>query len=219
MKLFYSLSTLLLGAAFTTEVLAAPSPCPLVGPAFPRPTPSSSNKRLKEAQRKLTSLIEPIFKAQNGSTNSVAVQLFDTTNTAPLLQWQFTADNVDPNQGVRTVDQNTVFRVGSVSKIWTVYLFLTQAGIDPFAEPVAKYVPELQVPVSGDAIDSVQWASVTLGELASHLAGISRDCQYPFFCPSCLPNWFIHDVGEIMLTVYFSQMGSLISRVIHLWGN
>ncbi|CAI7653968.1 unnamed protein product [Penicillium pancosmium] len=173
MKLFSSL--LILGAVFFADVLAVPSPCPLVGPAFPWPTPSSTNKRLDTARKKLSALLEPIFNAANGSTNSIAVQAFDTFNDSPLFQWSYTADNLDTNLGVSHVDQNSVFRVGSVSKLWAMYLFLAEAGMDTLSDPIVKYVPELQSAVPGDAINSVQWANVTVGELASHLAGVGRD--------------------------------------------
>jgi CubicO group peptidase (beta-lactamase class C family) len=73
--------------------------------------------------------------------------------------------------------------VGSVSKLWAMTLFLAEAGIDTFSDPVAKYIPEIQSAVSGDAIDSVQWANVTIGDLASHLAGVGRDCMSAFPLP------------------------------------
>lgn len=171
-------SLLIFGAIFVTDVLTAPSPCPLVGPAFPWPTAGPNHKVLDAARETLLEKIEPIFKAANQSTNSIAVQAFDTTDSSPLFQWAYTADNLDPILGVRHVDQDTVFRVGSVSKLWAMYLFLVEAGIDTFGEPIVNYIPELQSAVSGDAIDSVQWANVTIGELASHLAGVGRDCGY-----------------------------------------
>jgi CubicO group peptidase (beta-lactamase class C family) len=171
---------LILGAGFFIDVLAAPSPCPLVGPAFPWPTPSLENKCLDTARRNLSALL---FKAANGSTNSIAVQAFDTSNTSPLFQWTYTADNLDTKLGVSHVDQDSVFRVGSVSKLWAMTLFLAEAGIDTFSDPVAKYIPEIQSAVSGDAIDSVQWANVTIGDLASHLAGVGRDCMSAFPLP------------------------------------
>lgn len=125
----------------------------------------------------LFALIEQVVENTDQSTNSIAVQAFDATDSNPLFQWTYTGNNLNPTLGVRHVDQNTVFRVGSVSKIWAMYLFLVKAGLEPFAEPITKYIPELQAAISGDAINSVQWANVTIGELASHLAGIGRDCE------------------------------------------
>jgi CubicO group peptidase (beta-lactamase class C family) len=57
-------------------------------------------------------------------------------------------------------------------------------------DPVAKYIPEIQAAVVDllrnstkrhDGINFTKWNEVTVGELASHLAGIARDCEY---CPS-----------------------------------
>ncbi|KAJ5112335.1 hypothetical protein N7532_000380 [Penicillium argentinense] len=173
MKLYTSLLTL--GAACSTVLAAAPSPCPLVGPAYPWPTPASTNSHFLEARKELRTSIKHALKDANQTTNSIALQVFDATDPSPLFQWAYTSDDLDPKLGVRQVTQDTVFRVGSVSKIWAVYLFLVEEGFDPFAQPIANYVPELQAAVSGDAIDTLQWANVTIGELASHLAGVPRD--------------------------------------------
>jgi CubicO group peptidase (beta-lactamase class C family) len=64
-------------------------------------------------------------------------------------------------------------------------LFLVEEGLWPFQEPVARFIPELGHAASElqwnprkwrDGIDYVQWGEVSMGELASHLAGIARDC-------------------------------------------
>lgn len=82
------------------------------------------------------------------------------------------------------VDENTVFRIGSASKLWTVYTLLASAGEASLHDPVTKWVPELQAAAAAagadDAVDFVRWEDVTLQELASHLAGVGRDCKSSF---------------------------------------
>lgn len=78
------------------------------------------------------------------------------------------------------VDENTVFRIGSASKLWTVFTFLASAGEASLYDPVTKWVPELQTAAVGadDAVDFVRWEDVTIQELASHLSGVGRDCKF-----------------------------------------
>ncbi|KAK0721700.1 beta-lactamase/transpeptidase-like protein, partial [Lasiosphaeria miniovina] len=83
----------------------------------------------------------------------------------------------DP-RGAQRVDSDTVFRLASMSKLFPVLAFLRLSGVS-FEDPITKYVPELrkldhearaQTPVW-----TVDWESVTVGALASHLGGIAAD--------------------------------------------
>ena len=98
-----------------------------------------------------------------------------------------TSETVNTTIGVSSVTEDTVFRVGSVSKLFTVTLLLIEEGLWAFSEPIAKYVPELREAAEKlqwdprnrrDTIDYVDWGAITIGELASHMAGIPRDCVY-----------------------------------------
>ncbi|KAJ6189191.1 hypothetical protein N7519_004099 [Penicillium mononematosum] len=130
--------------------------CPLLGPAFPAPTALKA----EELTSKLNEAIE------DGSLPGIsfAVQL-------KLDLW-----------GVKEVDEDTMFRIGSISKLWTMFLFMTLEGTRYFHEPVSKYVPELQIEYSPaqakDKINYLQWSDVTIGELASHQAGLARDYAF-----------------------------------------
>jgi hypothetical protein len=62
-----------------------------------------------------------------------------------------------------------------------MYAFLLEAGYQYFSQPITNFVPELAALAasqSGNAITSVAWGDVTIGDLASHLAGIASDCEY-----------------------------------------
>lgn len=83
--------------------------------------------------------------------------------------------------GVRKVDANTVYRLGSLTKIFTIYTWLVQDGDVRWNEGITKYVPELAAAVNGegfDAVANVAWEDVTIGALASQMAGIVRDCEF-----------------------------------------
>jgi CubicO group peptidase (beta-lactamase class C family) len=78
------------------------------------------------------------------------------------------------------VDADTVYRIGSLTKIFTVFTFLLEAGDVHFNSPVTNYVPELAAlakNTSGNAITRIAWEDITIGELASHMAGIASDSK------------------------------------------
>jgi hypothetical protein len=123
----------------------------------------------------------------DANTTSFTIQIYSAANTESLFDYYYTSPSTNnASTGIRTVDENTVFRIGSASKLWTVFLFLITAGEDALNDPVSKYVPELRSAVAGmarnvtareDAVNNVKWEEVTIRELATHLAGIGRDCK------------------------------------------
>jgi CubicO group peptidase (beta-lactamase class C family) len=100
----------------------------------------------------------------------------------------------NPTAGVGTVESNTIYRIGSISKLFTVYMYLITASDASFNDPITKYVPELAQYAQSQAgvletddIDTVIWNNITIGALASHPAGIGRDASFaPIFEQSYL---------------------------------
>ncbi|KAL2169482.1 hypothetical protein VTG60DRAFT_6026 [Thermothelomyces hinnuleus] len=80
-------------------------------------------------------------------------------------------------QGMQEVDLDTVFRLGSLTKIFAP-LALSKLGVS-LDDPITKYVPEFRALKSqareGNPVWTVEWDDVTLGSLASHMAGIPSD--------------------------------------------
>lgn len=179
-------------ALFTSTSAQSPNYCPLLGPIYPPPTNLSNDPTFAIAVQDITSILGQATTNGSLTNTSISVQIFDASETGPLLNFAYTADNINTTLGVSRVDQDTVFRVGSVSKLWTMVLFLIEEGLWPFQEPVARFIPELARAARElewdprkrrDGIDYVNWGDVSMGELASHLAGIARDCM---FFPSVL---------------------------------
>lgn len=180
-------------ALFASASAQQPSTyCPLLGPGFPPPRDLSNDPTFTAAIQDITSALGQATSNGSLSDTSLSVQIFDASDAGPLLYFAYTADNINTTVGVSTVDQDTVFRIGSVSKLWTMVLFLVEEGLWPFQEPVARFVPELREAASElrwnprkrrNGIDYVHWGEISIGELASHLAGIARDCMYfpPFY--------------------------------------
>lgn len=168
---------------------------PLLGPVFPHASNLSFNDAFQNMTANLTATLEDIILAGNSTSSttsiinsrdtSFALQIF-SSDAAPggnntLFQYFFTSPATsNASSGVTQVDENTVFRIGSASKLWTVFTFLASAGEASLYDPVTKWVPELQTAAVGadDAVDFVRWEDVTIQELASHLSGVGRDCKF-----------------------------------------
>lgn len=176
--------------------------CPLLGAVFPPPTALSSNSAFTAAKYSISTTLDTICRTGDGTgdslfnpeTNSVSLQIFSARDPN-LFYYSHTAAPVrNASTGVQVVDEDTVFRIGSCSKLWTVLLLLIEAGDASFSEPVVKYIPELgsaaevakEKGTKIDGVNAVHWDEVTIGELASQLAGITRDCTV--LTPRCLAN-------------------------------
>ena len=73
-------------------------------------------------------------------------------------------------EGDRAVDENTVYEIGSISKVFTTILLADEVvnGRMNLDDPIAKYLPKtLTVPNRGDK-------EITLKDLATHTSGLPR---------------------------------------------
>lgn len=185
MSNFLSASITLL-AAISAAANLDTQPCPLYGQNYPAPTGLATSKHVEAAAE---SVLYQLLKAKNETT---AYGPLDIKTTAFSVDF-YSLDDEDtifshhymPAQlldqrtaGVEEVDSNTIYRVGSVSKLWTVYLYLLAAGDETWNDPITRFIPELQGMTKikeSDPTSDVDWESITVGALASHLAGIGRD--------------------------------------------
>lgn len=160
---------------------------PLIGPVFPLKSLITS-KTLQSAIVNLTQVLQQTISTGNSSygpfdsaNTSYSIEIFSTHESTPLFTDHFTAPAVATTQyGEKSVDSNTVFRIGSLTKLFTVYTFLIEAGDAKFSDSITKYVPELLEAAEAtdsteNSLDYVAWDEITLGELASQMADIGRD--------------------------------------------
>ncbi|KAJ5700036.1 hypothetical protein N7536_003049 [Penicillium majusculum] len=178
MRVLWTLSALALSAQAIKT-----TGCPLLGPAFPAPTALSEDSTFLSKAEELTSKLNGAIEDGSLPSISFAVQVFSSEEDDSAFGFYHTDDPIKVGSvGVQEVDENTVFRIGSISKLWTMFLLMTLGGTRYFHEPVSKYVPELQTRYSTaqtkDKINYLQWRDVTIGELASHQAGLTRDYAF-----------------------------------------
>lgn len=83
------------------------------------------------------------------------------------------------SQAATKLDAHSVFRLSTVTEVFTVWIFLAEAGEIAWTEAITKYLPELAMKDDSDGTQWLRgaWEDVTLGDLAGHLAGIPRDCK------------------------------------------
>ncbi len=177
-----SVKILGIAVACVLSVCEAAPTCPLEGPAFPKPLQIAESEAMKVAVSNLTETFKGI--TDSAESYSFALEVFSAHNSDPIFSVLHTAPKLAElnTTGVKTVDDNTVFRLGSLTKIYSMYLFLINAGDILWNEPITSYVPELQALMNySDPVAHTAWEKVTIGGLATQMTGIPRDCKQYFF--------------------------------------
>lgn len=137
--------------------------CPPTGRVLPAPVNLSGLVSKTPLKKTLEELIQ-----DPNSPFDTAETSFSVTVTSPdktLFEFHHTADEVS-NKGVQRVDGNTVYRIASVTKVFTTLSAMLLDGLD-FDDYVWQHLPELEG-VEG-------FEEITIRMLASHLSGIVRD--------------------------------------------
>ncbi|KAK8027906.1 hypothetical protein PG991_004962 [Apiospora marii] len=165
----WALCLLSLGAPL---VLANPN-CPIWGAEFPKPQRLTESAVWKAAMENLTATFDDVDPT--AINYSYTVQVFSTNPGPPILFERYTTARDLPSNttGVKKVDADSVFRIGSVTKIFTVLAFLAETGDKYFNHPITEFVPELQDIVNRrgnatvDEVRTVRWEDITIEALIS----------------------------------------------------
>ncbi|KAI1747220.1 beta-lactamase/transpeptidase-like protein [Xylaria castorea] len=155
--------------------------CPLQGAVFPAPrNPSNSSLAISSGLSTLKDKLQEIIaypSVFDNATTSFQLSLFSKDEL--LLSFSHAATSINKSSlPSGTLDENTIFRIGSVSKLLTVYALLAEIGMSHMNDPVTTWIPELANRVNEsarDAVRRVSWEDITIGALASHEAGLDRD--------------------------------------------
>jgi CubicO group peptidase (beta-lactamase class C family) len=179
-----------LAALAAIHVAAALPNCPIQGQEFPEPRNLAEHPIWKEAIASLTAVYDWHDQDQNGTTGaknfSYSVQVFSGNPGQEILFERYhTAPNLPTlnSTGVKKVDSRTVYRLGSITKVYTVLAWLVAAGDAQLNDPVAKYLPEVAAHIEknkgreDDGVWKVDWEDITIGALMGQQAGIQRDCK------------------------------------------
>ncbi|KAJ5086370.1 alkaline D-peptidase [Penicillium alfredii] len=170
---------------YTTTVLAG-----LQGPVYPAPRDLSSRSSLVAATWKnVTTALEQTFKG-GGLGEETAVLLKHTTFSAGMfslhdrgaqsLQYHHTAaSSLNGSVGVKKVDADSIYRIASVSKLFTVYAGMIELDEKDWDRPLTDIFPPFKQFVEKaakgfDPVHDVQWDKITVGDIAAHIGGLPR---------------------------------------------
>ncbi|ERT00372.1 hypothetical protein HMPREF1624_03743 [Sporothrix schenckii ATCC 58251] len=186
------------------------TPCPLLNVDQPAPSQLETvgSSYVKDA---INSTELQFLAASNGllpygqyesNTTAFSAQVYSVASGEPLFTFSYNPPGLVAAHtvGVTDIATDTVFRLGSVSKLWTIYVFLIAAGDRSWSDPITDYVPELAALVAADgdttdSLDHVDWSSVTVGSLASQLGGIARDAAYSPQLQALLGSAGVYNAG------------------------
>ncbi|KAI9730919.1 MAG: hypothetical protein M1818_007993 [Claussenomyces sp. TS43310] len=161
--------------------------CPLLGPVFPAPTDSATASAVRKAQAEFSGYLDGLLRSgrtEYGSldneTTSFSIGIFSAHDNSSLFSYHYEAPRLNGSLTSGRLDDDTMYRVGSLTKLFTVYTLLAEVGDVSLDDPVTKYVPELAAAAAAadlDAVNNFRWSDITIGALGSHMGGIPRDCK------------------------------------------
>lgn len=168
----------------------------LLGPSFTPPSNILSSNVIQEAVLNVTNALDnavrtgkSTFGSFNSSTTSFSLTAISQLDSSPIVDFHHTSGSLNISAGSTSkITSDTVYRIGSVSKLFTVYALLLNNGTNYWNRPVTDFIPELKhaaqhPPHNTTVVDWVQWDQVTVGALASQLSGLGRDCLFAsLFC-------------------------------------
>jgi len=190
-SIFYGLACFgFVGISIAVE--ATTKVCPLIGLAFPVPTGLSTNKEFQAATKLLDAALNTALEtgmSPNGpfpfNATTFSIGMFSPSEEGLLYQRHYTDPSVrNSDTGTREVDADSIYRLGSLGKLFTVYLFLIREGDQHWNDPITKYIPELAAAAAtsfnSSSTDGIMpdWNEITIGQLASQMSGISTDCKW-----------------------------------------
>ncbi|KAI1745958.1 putative penicillin-binding protein [Xylaria scruposa] len=160
----------------------------LLGPIYEPPagllTSSVSNIWASHLAGTLSEILQSghsDFGDFEANTSSVSITVLSTEDdeSAPFFDFHHTSPFLNHSAGGTShVTKNSIYRIGSISKLFTTYTLLVGFGWKSWNHAVTQYIPELRNASSSGAgrpIESVDWDSITIGALASQSSGIGRD--------------------------------------------
>lgn len=150
--------------------------CPPTGPVLPPPSLSKCPGNLTSGLR------SALGDISEKTTATFSVQI--TSKDKTFFEYHHAGSGL-ANVSATDIDGDSLYRLASVTKLFTVFSLLLQEGVN-LDEPAAKYVAEL---------DNVPgYEQTTLRMLASQLGGVPRD-GYMFDLTSGIPPEMMEQLG------------------------
>jgi hypothetical protein len=171
------LSVILFSALSTCQYIS----CPLLGPDYPAPSNLLNDAQKISASQNLSHQLDSLINGNStdfDTLTSFSIQWFTAETNQSLFQYHYTGPSVaQSSNGTHNITGDSIYCVGSIAKLYTMYLFMIEAGDQYFTRPITDFVSELAQAAfdASDSVDATQWEDITIGALASQMAGIARD--------------------------------------------
>ncbi|RHZ47799.1 uncharacterized protein CDV56_103696 [Aspergillus thermomutatus] len=156
----------------------------LLGPVYPAPRDLSSNSsRVAAGWENLTATLHRETSSDSSllSNLTFSVGLFSIHDPeAETLQFHYTSSEIQnaPN-GTKKVDGDSIYRVASLSKLFTVFAAMLELDSEQWERPLTEIIPSFAEYVkSRSDVDSVYytpWDQITPSALAAQISGVARD--------------------------------------------
>jgi hypothetical protein len=140
---------LFMGATFALSVAAFPgvlsNTAPtLIGPIY---LPDSSSQALSSANSESYDAITEAIKAGasqygpvDNQTTSFSIAVFSAATNETLFEYNFEAPQLNGSLTKGKLTENTIYRTGSLGKLFIMFLFLADIGDNVFLDSVTKYL-------------------------------------------------------------------------------
>ncbi|KAI2696958.1 hypothetical protein CBS147332_8921 [Penicillium roqueforti] len=206
----------------------------LLGPSYPPPRDLSSNhSRVAASWKDLTSQLNTVLADNQANKSSGVFALKNLTFSAGLfstldpkakdLQLHHTASEVANSPvGVNKVDGNSIYKVASVSKLFTVLAGLIELKPRDWDRPLTDIFPFLAERVRKQhdkfrLVYDVQWDKVTLKSLAGQMSGIPHGATEEFLQTFLLYKYLEHSHNPALTDPNFYGLPPLNGSDISLW--
>ncbi|KAK2059000.1 beta-lactamase [Colletotrichum caudatum] len=146
---------------------------PLLGPSFLSNFDPTDSEHIRNATESFPRMIEALF--ESGRLNKTdlvfTVDVFTSATNKSLYSYYHVGEDGKAGLTSGELNDGTIGRIGSVSKLFTAYAILVKAGVEVLDHHVTKYIPELLSNSSEYSFGRISWEDITVGALASHQAG------------------------------------------------
>jgi hypothetical protein len=114
-------------------------PCPLLGPAYPKPSNIANDRTIADALQNITASIYAALASGDleNQTTAISLTAFSTSDEqdAPFFSFHHTPPSIAAVKlGVKNVTGDAVYWIGCVSKVLTVYTLLVLKWLRKTAE-------------------------------------------------------------------------------------
>jgi CubicO group peptidase (beta-lactamase class C family) len=166
---------LLVALGWGATVVPAQLQCPPLGPVLPVSKSPSSDAGVQQAIVEGKALLQNLTSGFKDTALSLGIRSIH--EITPLFTFHHTP--IEFNQsGTHSINGDTIYRIASASKLFTALSVLQLEKKIHLSDPITNYIPRLNTMTSShDPLTSVDWNSVTIEDLMSHLGGIGADCK------------------------------------------